>query len=56
MTPPPLQISGNPVIAPFLNKMFGIRNGIDQVRAAQQAGRLGLGWDAAAAAAVSRNR
>lgn len=26
------QISGNPVIAPYLNKMFGIRNGIDQVR------------------------
>jgi hypothetical protein len=28
----PPQISGNPVIAPYLNKMFGIRNGIDQVR------------------------
>jgi hypothetical protein len=27
------QISGHPVIAPHLNKMFGIRNGIDQVRA-----------------------
>lgn len=27
---PALQISGHPVIAPHLNKMFGIRNGIDQ--------------------------
>jgi hypothetical protein len=31
-----LQISGNPVIAPYLNKMFGIRNGIDQVGPAAQ--------------------
>jgi len=31
LSPAAPQISGNPVIAPYLNKMFGIRNGIDQV-------------------------